>query len=1092
MVDVAAEGTLTILFADVEGSTALGAQVGDQKARELIAQALGVVRTQLEANAGREVKSLGDGILASFASSRRAILCAIAIQRALAGAGAGLPRVRIGLNAGEAISEEGDVFGTVVNAAARVAEKAQGGEILVPDVIRQLVGPLPEARYVDRGRLKLKGLPERWRLHAVAWEQEAEAAGAPLFAARTAFVGRAEERAQLEKLLQQAAAGHGSLALIGGEPGAGKTRLAEEVARKADEMGFRVRVGRCYETEGTPPYVPFVEVLEAAMRDIDPKLLRDVLGESAPEVARLVPELRRMFPDIPAPLELPAEQERRYLFNCVRDFVVRAAQVRPQFLLLDDLHWGDESTLLLVEHLAASIPDIPALVIGTYRDTELDPARPLARIMSALHRRHLVHRVNLHRLSEPDVAAMLRALSSGQEPPADVVREIFAETEGNAFFVEEVFRHLTERGLLLDEAGKFRRDVSVSDLEVPEGVRLVIGHRLERLSKTTRNVLSTAAVAGRDVSYGLLQAMEDVNAGDLLDAVDEAEQAHLIVSGSVDHEVRYRFAHELIRQTLLAGLSLPRRQQTHLRVAQALESVYGDDADLNASEIAHHMYQAGEAADAAHTGRYLRLAAQRALDAAAFDEALRGFDTALELLPTGRDRERVDLLIGRGRALQGLAKWDDTSSTWSKALDGLESLGEEEAVGALSLDLASQLSWAFRFPDAFATAQRGLAALGDRRTGDRSRLHARSGLILSLGGFFDAAKEHMAAADELADGSDKMAVAEFLYSETVANLAAARLVDCVESGRRAYEAFAELGNPWFLASVQPFIAFGLMMTGHTREAEKAGQEAVELADRVGHHGAYIFGNRVRVTGSRWMNPDAHAVTAGGREDLELATPLGPAYVADAWTWIGSGQYQEGLWEEARASLERAVEIAENAFWQGAYQAHLMEVLAYIGDRDAMYQLFEQSRGYLPEPGKLNRIGAWSLAASAADAFSYVGDGEKAAELYPLIQEAIQQGTRYRGYDQRLLSTCAGSAAAGSGRWTDAERHFETALRECREFENNAELPFLRYRYGLMLARRGGDSDRARTLFGDAAEGFLAMHASRHEALARQALAGLSA
>jgi tetratricopeptide (TPR) repeat protein len=767
--------------------------------------------------------------------------------------------------------------------------------------------------------------------------------------------------------------------------------------------------------------------------------------------------------------------------------------VRPQFLLLDDLHWGDESTLLLVEHLAATLPEIPSLVIGTYRDTELDPARPLARIMTSLHRRHLVHRVSLRRLPESDVALMLRALSGGQEPPPAVAAEIYAETEGNAFFVEEVFRHLVEQGLLLDDAGQFRTDMEVSELDVPEGIRLVIGHRLERLSKTTRTVLTTAAVSGRDVSYGLLQAMEEAGAGDLLDAVDEAEQANLIVSGSVDHEVRYRFAHELIRQTLLAGLSLPRRQQTHLRVAQALEQVYGVDRDLHAAEIANHLFQAGEAADRAQTSRYLGVAGQRALDAAAFGEALRSFDAALDLHPADDRRGRVDLLIGRGRAWQGLGNWQETMSTWGDALDALESMDEPEAVGALSLDLSSQLSWAYRFREAFAVAQRGLAALGDRPTLDRARLLSRSGLILSLGGFFEPAEAGMAEARRLTAGGNRAAEAELFYSETVAHFVSGRPRKSVESGQRADQIFRDLGNLWFDASVQPFIAQGLHCTGRHHDVEEMAPAGLDLAERVGHRGAYLFMNRVRAGSGQALRPDPRRRVEEAKEDLELATVLGPTYMADSWVWMGSGQFVLGDWDAARASFERAIAMVEpEAVWQGSYQGHLIWLLACMGERDASSELLEECRPLLPVPGQLNRVGQWDLVALAAQAMAVLEDSEKASWLLPLVEAAIQNGCVYRGYENGLFSTSAGMAASACSRWSDSERYFEKALGDCEAFENRDEQPVVQHAFGTMLSRRNraGDKDRARELLSTAATGFRDMSAPRHEALAHDALTAL--
>jgi len=485
------EGTVTILFSDVEGSSRLATERGDETARELLRAQEELVRGQITQHSGHEVKSLGDGFMVAFASARKAVACAVGIQRALEEWNAGVGahgraplreplRLRIGLNAGEVIHEERDLFGAAVNAAARIAAKADGSQILVSETVKALLGPAKDVQFADRGRFRLKGFPERWRLFEVIWQEERPSVAAPPMVERTPFVGRDAERAELRRFLEQAAGGHGSLAMIGGEPGVGKTRLAEELMAEARQRGMTALIGHCYEMEGAPPYMPIVEALEAAARTATPEGFRAALGDAAGEVARIMPELRRLFPDIPAPLELPPEQERRYLFNSVREFIERAGRARPLLLVLDDLHWADDSTMLLVQHIAQQLHEMPVLIVGTYRDVELDVARPLARALDELHRQRLVHRIALKRLAEEGVSAMLRALS-GQEPPAPLVQVIYSETEGNPFFVEEVFQHLAEEGKLFDKQGRWRSDLQVSELDVPEGVRLVIGRRLERV-----------------------------------------------------------------------------------------------------------------------------------------------------------------------------------------------------------------------------------------------------------------------------------------------------------------------------------------------------------------------------------------------------------------------------------------------------------------------------------------------------------------------------------------------------------------------------------------------------------------------------------
>jgi class 3 adenylate cyclase len=473
------EGPVTIVFSDVAGSTDLRTERGDVAAHRILRSHEDVVRRCVAAHDGREVKALGDGFMLAFASVRKALECAISIQQALAERNAESPgeevRVRIGVNTGEVVVEGEDLYGQAVNAAARIAAKAATGEILVSDIVRQLTGSASGFTFTDRGEQRLKGFPEPWRLHTLSAVRASAPAG-PV--GRTPFVGRQSERVELRGVLAQVQAGVGAMVMIGGEPGVGKTRLAEEVARRCEREGFLVYTGNCYEAAGAAPYIPIVETYEQGLaRSPGPAAFRRFLGEQAPQIAKLLPRLRELCPDIPAPVELPPEQERRFLFNSMWEVLARTARIKPTLLVFDDIHWADEPTMLMIQHIAERIAEVPLLVVCLYRDSELDVGRPLSRTFAELTRRRLAQRMPLKRLPADSVAEMLRALA-GQEPPPGLVEVIYAETEGNAFFTEEVFKHLREEGRLFDAAGQFRIDLSADDLDVPEGVRLVVGARL--------------------------------------------------------------------------------------------------------------------------------------------------------------------------------------------------------------------------------------------------------------------------------------------------------------------------------------------------------------------------------------------------------------------------------------------------------------------------------------------------------------------------------------------------------------------------------------------------------------------------------------
>ncbi len=503
------------------------------------------------------------------------------------------------------------------------------------------------------------------------------------FTEGTTFVGREAEHATLARCLEQALAGEGRIVLISGAAGVGKTRIAAEISAKASRRGMRSFVGSCYDREDPVPFNPVVEILEewlAQTRDMT--AFRETLGNDAPEMARLLPQLRRLFPDIPPPLELPPEQSRRILFGAVADLIARAARNAPVLFLLDDLHWADEGTLLLLNHLAQLVPKLPILVVGTYRDFELIAGGQLARTLDELIRRHLVERINLGGLSEGGVAEMLRALS-GREPPESLVRLFYSNTEGNPFFVEELFSHLREQGKLIDSVGEFRRDLRLSEVDVPQSCRLVIGRRLARLNDATLKALGAAAVIGRSFAFDLLAESTKTEPDRLLDSIEEAERAGLITSTLEYPEARFRFCHELTRQAVVGQLSVARRQRLHLNIAEAIEHLHPDALEDHVNDLAHHLWQAGTSADGGRTARFLAMAAKRALEQGALTEAEGFFRQALDVLETtaespAHDRQELELQLALGQVFIAVRGYTavETASAYDRASTLGERLGE--------------------------------------------------------------------------------------------------------------------------------------------------------------------------------------------------------------------------------------------------------------------------------------------------------------------------------------------------------------------------------------------------------------------------------
>jgi predicted ATPase len=251
---------------------------------------------------------------------------------------------------------------------------------------------------------------------------------------------------------------------------------------------------------------------------------------------------------------------------------------------------------------------------------------------------------------------MMHGLSQRQAPES-LVSLVFEESQGNPFFVEEVYKHLIEDGKVFDTAGRFRTDIEIDEIDVPENVRLIIGRRLERLNENERRALAAAAVIGRSFSFQLVTATSQIDVDELFTVIEKAQQMGIIVPSSEGPERPFTFRHELVRQTLLAGISIPRRQRLHARVADAIECLNTDAVRERAGEVIDHLLKAGSFVDRQKLVRWLTLAGKSALDAAAFEEARRNFQSALSHQAV-EARERADLLASLAMAERGLDLWD--------------------------------------------------------------------------------------------------------------------------------------------------------------------------------------------------------------------------------------------------------------------------------------------------------------------------------------------------------------------------------------------------------------------------------------------------
>jgi len=513
-----------------------------------------------------------------------------------------------------------------------------------------------------------------------------------------AFVGRESELTQLEQVWTSATSGQRQLLLLAGEPGIGKTRLAVEFARGRADRAATVLAGRCDE-EALVPYQPFVEALHWYVRVCPESELRAQLAAvgGGAELGPFISDLLRRVPDLPAPPAMHPEGQRYRLFETVSALLANASATRPILLVLDDLHWADKPTLLLLRHLVRS-PDAASLcILGTYRESELARTHPLAEMLADLRREEAVTRLPLRGLDETQVRGLVSAFVGSDADP-QLARLVTDSTDGNPFFVAEMLRHLTETGTLAKLRGASSPDVRAfdpRDLGLPEGVKEVIGRRLSRLSEACNHALRLAAVVGREFDLDVLEVLGEVPVDSLLDTLEEGVRAQL-VGEARGRAGRFTFLHALIRETLYGELTTIRRVRLHRRVGEAIEQLARGNPNPPLADLAYHFVQAASAGTADKAIDYAARAGDRAADALAHEEAARFYEMALQSLDfkaAGPDTDvrRNDLHHRRARSFGALGQWAHQKLELERALECLDPQQRERRCEFL-LELATPLT----------------------------------------------------------------------------------------------------------------------------------------------------------------------------------------------------------------------------------------------------------------------------------------------------------------------------------------------------------------------------------------------------------------
>lgn len=869
------------------------ARVGRDPFDELRRQHFTRLNGAVAQNAGRLVKTLGDGVLAVFGAASDAIACAIAMQQTvdLQARRSHLPLViRVGIAVGEVTIDDGDVFGVPVVQAARLVALAKGGQILTSQAVRLMVSSSLAASFTEVGLLHLKGLPDDVVAFEVGWDPR-PGSSIPLPPLLTdvgpIFVGRAKEFEVLRRAWDETTRDGLPVMLLAGEPGVGKTRLAAELACQVHAEGAAVLAGRCDADLGVP-FQLFVEPLRHFADHTPDEELPGCLGRFGGELVRLAPELAQRVPGLPQPIASDPETERYRVFEAVAAWLSEVSARHPLLLVLDDLHWAAKPNLLLLRHVLRSKMRGRMLVVSTYRDTDLRYGHPLVELMADLRRGATMGQVVLGGLSREGVTAYLEEAVERRldESEADLAGAIYAQTQGNPFFVRELLRHLIETGALHEEHGRWSARVPVEQLGIPQGVREVVGQRLTRLSEPCNRVLRAATVMGLEFDPTVLGVAAELDEESVLTALEEAIAARLVIE-SPTRAIRYRFTHSLVRETVYGELSHARRIMLHRRVAEALESVYVDRLDDQLPALAHHYANASAPLGASKEAvEFACQAGDHALVQLAHYDAVKFYKQALDFLEVwdgGRDvARRLRILIRLGEA-QRRAGDPAHRETLIAACRLARDHGDANALATAALANSRGMFSIIGAVDEDRTAmlEAAIEAQGDEETTIRARLMASlAGEVVYAD---DQARRYRLSGEALAMArrlGEPQTLAHTLLARIVAiwgpgtvqarleateellGLATRldhavlvcsgcwhRFVAAMEAGHvtiadrcldRAEQLADDLGQPTMRWLTMILRANRLLSVGLLKESEQVAAHAFELGRSAGHPDAFLF------------------------------------------------------------------------------------------------------------------------------------------------------------------------------------------------------------------------------------------------------------
>ena len=880
------------------------------------------------------------------------------------------------------------------------------------------------------------------------------------------FVGRSHELGILRDLLATADGDGGRVAVLSGQSGSGKSRLLRELAQEAAADGFLVLYGAC-DAAVRAPHGPFVMALEQLERATSPDELRVDLGTGGGELTRLLPDLALRVGELPppAPGEPPAERHR--LHTAVLDLFATVSRRAPILLVIDDAHWADTPTLLLLCHLTRFAGDCRMVLVASFEDRPGPVGPELAAALTDLRRVEGGVRLQLSGLNEAEVADFVRrAAGTGLDPTLrQVAHAIGKLTDGNPFLITEVWRTLIETGVLEVEDGGAALTRPLDELESPQNVRDVVRGRLSRLADCTVEILEAAAVAGPEFTLDVVRAAADVDGRSILVALDEAARAGIVERVAGEGPV-YRFTHDLVRRAIYDQLTALGCAELHLRVGTALEDALGESGTRALAEVAHHLAAASPLGDVERAVDYNLRLARSAVGALAFEQAAAHLRTALRL-GIADPAERAHAQVVLGHACNAAGSAIDAIEAYTAAADLARGVADPELLARAAIGL-EDACWrpGITHPDTLEMLEEAIAALGE---GDST---LRVGLLSALARLLAARGEHARAGVVRTSATamarrlgDRRALANLLVRAPWAR-GSTSLEEILDMLGEARDLGDELGDLEIQDGARAWRVITCMALGDVGVAQRELAALLHIAERARQ--PFLLSSAEHIAA-------AIALLQGNLEEAETraersrdAEPVlsGRDTSAIHGIQMFSVRREQGRLSELAPLLRL---LADGDKSPGAWRPGLVALLVELGMHDEARRELESvsAQGLGPY-----REALWTASLTyLTDACAALGDEQVAAVIRPELEPyagsgiVVGHGVAFYGAADRYL----GMLSATMGDWDEAAQRFDAALAFNRRMGADTWLAHTAYEYGRMLRRRGcaEDAGQASSLIDEA-------------------------